>query len=890
MVASRDDEERTVLAFLERYWADHDGGRVESLAHYLALYPGFEEAVAREYIAARGQDETPDAESWQTTDGGPGGQLGPFRILSEIGRGGQGTVYLAEDVRLRRRVALKVLAGLGPGAGEVLERFHREAQVASKLHHEGICAVLDAGVHAGVPYIAMEYVEGESLAKLIQTARASGDDSSFFVTGEASASQSAKGALAPPRGEDLERVLRVIERTARALHAAHEAGIVHRDVKPGNIIVRPEDHPVLLDFGLARDSSGDARELTRTGDLFGTPAYMSPEQIAANQQGIDRRTDVWSLGVALYECVTLRNPFEAPTRQGMYDAIRNREPADPRTYNDQLSPDLRIVLETALAKEPDARYQTALELADEISRVLRNESIHARSPGPTMRLRRWARRNPALASLSLAIVVVVVIALAIVSLALERALTQRARAEDMRQQAHRNLLAYARLSDSHLVSQLTDEADDLWPAHPETVPALEHWMQQARDLASRLPDHEQTLRSLRGRAMPYTEHDRQADRDAGSADERSTWRFESVDDQWRHDVMSNLVTQLRELAGVAERVADRLRFARTVRRRTIDMHEELWRETIEAIRTAPMYDELALSPQVGLVPLGADPVSGLHEFAHLQTGAVPARGDHGLETTDDTGLVFVLVPGGKFRMGASATDPKDRPYDPQAAPEEQPVHEIELAPFFLSKYEMTQGQWQRITGSDPSARGAGTSAGGTAITLSHPVESVSWSDASHVLGRLGLALPTEAQWEHAARAGTQSAWFTGDDVRSLKGFANLFGGSTARAERRSVRYVVPFADGFAYHAPVGRFHPNAFGLHDTCGNVGEWVADAFAPYTAAVRDGDGRRVALEHRIRIHRGGSWGSGSINARSAARSRDAADAIQDTIGLRPARAIRP
>ena len=309
--------------------------------------------------------------------------IGPFRLLQELGRGGQALVYLAEDTRLHRRVALKVLKGFGPVPEPVLKRFRREAEVASKLDHPGICAVFDAGEESGIPYIAMRYVEGVPLAEWISRAREqAGAGSSSSAT----------------RAEILEAV-EIIEKAAQALHAAHEAGVIHRDVKPRNIMVTPAGEPVLLDFGLAGITTGDRPDFTRTGEIFGTPAYMSPEQVEARRQRLDRRTDIYSLGATLYECITLAPPFDAPTREGLYRAVRFQDPADPRQCNPRIPADLKVVLQTALEKDREHRYASAHDFAEDLRRVREGKPIKARPVSAAGRLVRWARRRPARAAL-----------------------------------------------------------------------------------------------------------------------------------------------------------------------------------------------------------------------------------------------------------------------------------------------------------------------------------------------------------------------------------------------------------------------------------------------------------------------------------------------------------
>jgi len=392
---------------VEQLRKDQEAGCVKELHEYLARAPHDAEAIAREYI--RIQDG--EATGQQVADGD---SIGPYKVERELGRGGQGVVYLAEDSRLGRKVALKVLTHLGPGSEDTVRRFQREAEVASKLEHAGICGVHDAGQDGGVPYIAMQYVEGETLAERLSESRQ--DRMAEELSSVVLFSETVHRDARAPEGDDQNTpgsetssqstsvtkreildILQVFEKTARALHAAHEAGVVHRDIKPGNIILNLEGEPVILDFGLARSEDADTQTLTRTGDLFGTPAYMSPEQLTRGSIRLDRRTDVYSLGATLYECLTLKRPFEAPTREALYQTIMTRDAPDPRKLNRALTPDLKVVLEKSLEKDRDRRYETALEFAEELRRVRVYEPIQARPVTRWMRTRRWAQRNPGVA-------------------------------------------------------------------------------------------------------------------------------------------------------------------------------------------------------------------------------------------------------------------------------------------------------------------------------------------------------------------------------------------------------------------------------------------------------------------------------------------------------------
>ena len=395
-------EPNVVLAtFLARFVADEDAGGARPLASYQAMFPGFEDVIASEYAGLMEES----GEGPRTPDRTGPENVGPYRILRELGRGGQSVVYLAEDPRLRRRVALKVLPATLLSSQRAKERFRREAELAAKLEHPGICVVLEHGECDGMPFIAMRYVEGESLAEHIATAQAQSNESEELTYLEIpdapepaeEAPEVSVSAAAPDRHE-ITRIVRLLEKVARALHSAHEEGLLHRDVKPGNIMVTPGGEPVVLDFGLARDEIRDGKTLTFSGDLMGTPAYMSPEQLLAQRIRLDRRSDVYSLGVTAYECLTLTRPFDAPTREAMYRRILTGDVPDPRRLNPAISRDLKVILETALERDRERRYPTALALAEDLRRLRTFEPIAARPAGNLIKLQRWGRRNPALAT------------------------------------------------------------------------------------------------------------------------------------------------------------------------------------------------------------------------------------------------------------------------------------------------------------------------------------------------------------------------------------------------------------------------------------------------------------------------------------------------------------
>jgi eukaryotic-like serine/threonine-protein kinase len=304
------------------------------------------------------------------------GTIGQFRLLSELGRGGMGIVYRAWDESLRRVVALKVLR---PERCEEVDRLRliREAQLAARFrddHAVNVYSVVNP--EGGLPYLVMEYVEGPTLSELI----ASRDR------------------------PDTRRIASLIAEVASALEAAHAVGLIHRDVKPSNILIDLQTgRAKITDFGLAR-ASNLSSSLSRDGLLAGTPTYMSPEQ-ARGEPGLDGRTDVYSLGATLYEALTGMTPYRGAPHLVLRQIIEE-DPRPPRLLNDQIPRDLETICLKAMAREPARRYQTAGALADDLRRWLRHESIQARPVSRAERAYRWCRRNPRVAGLAAALLVV----------------------------------------------------------------------------------------------------------------------------------------------------------------------------------------------------------------------------------------------------------------------------------------------------------------------------------------------------------------------------------------------------------------------------------------------------------------------------------------------------
>ncbi len=329
--------------------------------------------------------------------GGPA-RLGPFRLLRRVGGGGMGVVYEAHDEKLDRRVALKVLRRDQMYFDGARQRFGREVLAASRLDHPNICPVYEAGEIDGVPYLAMRFVDGPSVAQVIDERRGARGNGARGTTGGSDS-----------RGGDQ---VALVEKLARALHTAHGAGLVHRDVKPANVLIDRDGEPVLVDFGLARDVGSELSGLTRTGERLGTPAYMAPEQVAGGD--VDRRADVYALGALLYECLTLRAPFASHAREDLYRQILSETPSDLRMHDRGISRELCVVVEKALQKRPGDRFATAEDLAEELRRIRTHEPIRSKRPGLGLRTLRWCQRNRVATTILLATLIGLIVAIGFV--------------------------------------------------------------------------------------------------------------------------------------------------------------------------------------------------------------------------------------------------------------------------------------------------------------------------------------------------------------------------------------------------------------------------------------------------------------------------------------------
>ncbi|MEZ5962259.1 MAG: serine/threonine-protein kinase [Planctomycetota bacterium] len=399
--------------FLDEFWNDADRGQVRPLADYQARYPDLTDAIADEYalyLSVRASARPGSGESGETqssplaalaTESTPH-RIERYEVVGKLAEGGMGTLFRAHDPTLGREVVLKtVRSGLSSDV-RALTRFRREVRIAGRLEHPHLCPVLDVLRVDNRVWVVMPLLRGTTLAEHLQQALHRRDDSPPWMhlgIGERASASATPPSNTPTETEGLPAVLLLVERISLAVHAAHEAGIVHRDLKPSNVMVQPDGTPVIMDFGLAT-RPGEETSITLPGQAPGTPAYMAPEQLDGMPGAVDRRTDVYALGVLLYEVLTLHRPYAAGTLAGLSAAIRRGEPVPPRKLVSAMPRDLEAVVLRAMAVESRCRYPTAEALARDIANVRLLRPTEARPMSLAGRVMRRARRNRTAAALA----------------------------------------------------------------------------------------------------------------------------------------------------------------------------------------------------------------------------------------------------------------------------------------------------------------------------------------------------------------------------------------------------------------------------------------------------------------------------------------------------------
>ncbi len=772
-----------------------------------------------------------------------------YERLAELGRGSMGVVWRVRDHALMRELAMKVLARTPSDEKErsaLLARFLEEARLSGRLDHPGIVPVHELGIDDdGKLYFTMKLVEGRTLRELLEELHA----------GRGNWTQA--------------KLLPILLRAAEALAYAHAKGVIHRDLKPGNVMVGSFGEVYVVDWGLARLlSEPDRRDLrlavreddsasisTLDGTVIGTPAYMPPEQAKGEIANIGPRSDIYALGAILYHLLAGHMPYEDRGSRAAHAVIAqviSGPPTPLGTRTRSVPPELIAIAEKAMARDPAERYAEVSEFARDIEAFLDGRVVQAYETGALAESRKWIRRHPRIAALLVGSVLGLVVVLAVV-LELKREADETADALSAQlQSTETERDRILGLSDLGRWAELSAEERDLWPPYPALIPRMQRWLADTEELAARLPQHRLQRDTLR------------------TSSPQSTVLASGVSNRWLGAQFDELV---RAIEGLVDResqdsrvraVEARLAQAREMEYRSIESDaaraawEALRAELVDPARRAP-YGEILLQRTLGYLPLGRDPHSGLLEFAHLASGTAPLRNASGrLELLPENGIVLVLVPGGRFWMGASAAEREVRNRDPLARAEEGPVQEVRLESFLIAKHELTRAQWQRVMG-------------GSGATMEPAVE-LAWPELQEFARRMDLELPTEAQWEYAARALRPMPWWSGRQEDSLRGMENV---------------LLPPARAQAA-APIASLSPNPWGMHDMLGNVAEWCRDADGPLDFSMDPVDGARMGGDPERRVIRGGSCMQRGNEARVTQRQSLESNQRGPLLGARLARRL--
>jgi serine/threonine protein kinase/formylglycine-generating enzyme required for sulfatase activity len=825
-----------------------------------------------------------------------------FVLDGKLGEGGMGVVLRVHDQFLNRRLAMKVmLERPTPGNDEekrlvhqLLGRFLEEAQVTSQLDHPGVVAVHELGLdQGGKVYFTMRMVNGKT------------------------ASDRFADAYHQRNEWDLTRGLEVILKVCDTMSYAHDKGVLHRDLKPGNVMVGRFGEVYVMDWGLAkvlgqqdrhdlriradittgvsrletarkRDAETDADNsvVSMDGQQLGTPSYMSPEQVRSEE--LDARADVYSIGAMLYELATGSAPY-APrglrklARHILEDVIAG-PPLRVEVLNNAVPAELVAVIDKAMAREREQRYRSVQALAADVRAFLAQRVVTAYRTGAWQETKLWVRRNKPLAASLAAAAALLVGGIAVAvrfgtaeQQAKQQALDSARVANAARQRADAKVAEFDQLALVVDYERLLKEEPELGTAYPEQADAIADWLQRAQRLLGRKDELAAVVAAVQQSAAGGTAgQPTPTGPDAAAAAANSATPAggsAQAAAQFLAQSLGDLLGKLPKLAELVPAMQQRQRWSQAIGPLTL-AHPNArvtWAEARAAVAASPKYagQDIPLRDRDvwGLVPIGANRQSGLWEFYDLRSawdGAgdpaelgklpIPTQAADGrVAMTGASGIVWVLLPGGTLPAGT--------PVDEDEEGEKKRLT-IRLDPFFLAKHELTQGQWQRWTGDNPASSKDRSDP-------SLPVETVNWFTCSDTLQRLGLMLPSELQWEYGIRGGTTTDWWTGDDEKALLAAENIGGGELL---------------------PVGSKSANLFGLFDMGGNVWEWCYDEYEDY-GTERAGDGRRPVPANGplSRCSRGGSFVHAPGRARSGYRYHSVAAFRFGSLGARPARTSR-
>lgn len=760
-------------------------------------------------------------------------EFGRYLVLRELGRGQMGAVYLAHDTALERSVALKVARSTTSGSVKLLKRMEIEAKSAAKIDHPLICKVYDAGEIDGIQFIALQYVQGEDLEAYM---------------------------LRMGRKRPAEEALRLMIQILQALQTAHDNGIIHRDLKPENVMLNQNGEPVIMDFGLARTIVGSSDAGITQGMILGTAAYMSPEQAVGDAELIDHRTDLYSLGVMLFEMLAGEWPFTGGAIEVMGKKCV-QEPPTPLSFDPQIDPNLAAICHKMIARQKEDRYRTCAEAMEALEPILRElppsatEPVQAEpsSPSTFSPSDNFRRSNqPTLVTAALAPVP-----------PSSPGITGR---PSTIQEAN------GEIGPHHTWGWAAD-----WWQGPATG---RRWLGAAMLFLTALLAAFWLLPDSSGVVMIILDNPSLSVRFLGT-----TITEENDGEPIRVSSSASNRLEVSQNGNPVEAANTLVELSQGERRRfKISLVDG---QRIEIVSHSSLKEGSDADDPRRVIPL-------------LQ-----------LQSTT-TGMELTLIPAGHFDMGSTSSEIGHQP-------NEEPLQHVEITDaFYLSRFEVTQEEYRNVTGKNPSffaATGSGRTRVAGQDTHRFPVEQVSWFEAIEfcnqlsererlmpyyrlsnlsrnreilesasveILGGDGYRLPTEAEWEYACRAGTSSPF----------NYGNSSNGTLANINGRVPYGTLEAGPDLQRTCPVGTYQKNGFGLFDMHGNVAEWCEDAYrAPASSfgepAAENSD---LKSDGGLRVTRGGSWISDSTQARSARRVGVPPLEASEFVGIRVARSLKP
>ncbi|MHC4480300.1 MAG: bifunctional serine/threonine-protein kinase/formylglycine-generating enzyme family protein [Planctomycetota bacterium] len=796
-----------------------------------------EEAEAHEetsvILAPSGQDDHLEGMRAEFAD--------QYEIIESIGHGGMGAIYKAKQKKPPRVVVLKVMLNGRLASRKYRLRFEREAQAVARLKHPGIVSVYEYGEVNGQPYFTMEYVEGCNVREYVLR-----------------------------HDLDKRQTCKLFVKICKAVAYAHQRGVIHRDIKPNNILVDGEGNPRLLDFGLASlagDYAEESPQMSEAGEVMGTPSYMSPEQTLGRPDEIDIRSDVYSLGVLFYELLTDSLPYRIDRTRPLESLriIRDYLPKRPSALNPKLDTDLDSIVMRCLEKERDLRYQSAVELGEDIARYLRGQPVEARPSTTFYHFRKllWRHRSFVMPFCALALALLVLCGVFVWRLA-----AAEARAQQKVQEAMRSAFD-ARRQRKELLGFLLEIQDVR--AHVRALMAEGDW-EGAHRVATFAEENLPPESGVTGLG-----DDVRVRIEAGAAEEVE--RIGELVEGLRFQEARDRVQRLRGLAerlGLSELAEQMGQVAEGFDDACAERIFSYIQQNKASVRALVRFlAECPGNPHAQKARRMLDALIGNIRFTGWPFGPEEARRnqrktaevlelpvEHEVEVPGDGTVRFVLVPAGEFMMGASG---EGKGFNA----DQEPEHPVRImSPFYVSATEVTRGQFEAVTARvlDSERRGSG---------FADLPAAVSWEDArlfcqklsQRSKDRLTFRLPTEAEWEYACRAGSAELYAFGNDAGPPRLGSHAWYRANAQGAAR----------------PVGAKEPNVWGLHDMHGNMQEWCADWYeARYylSSPVQNPPGPEGGT---YKVLRGGSWADGSEELRSAHRKAVLPQSSRPTYGFR-------